>query len=133
MLLDEAQDVTFADPPAEARSGYRVQINIVLACNAADQRRRTNVFAINLRSWKTHYLLRLSLLRRGLGRLGGSRLRRGGARLGRSCTGRSSCSADGGYHSIYLNRRSFLHFHLAEDAGRGRGNFRVNLVRGDFK
>ena len=120
----EREDIVFCDAAADAGAVDLRQIDVVFLRELADQRRRAiarDVFGRRRR--------RIDGCLRGLRRL----RRRRGFRGRGTWRCRFSAAANHCNDAVDRNRVAFLRENLGENAGRRRGNLRIDFVGRDFK
>ncbi len=136
MLGDECLDVFLGDAAAQSGAGNFGEIDVVVLGDLADERAGADAS-----------LLAIVGLGFGLGRLGGmseavvaERLpswpreqERQARRPWLARVRRPLAVADDADHGVHLDGVACLDLDLLERAGRGSGNFGVNLVGGDFE
>src|SRR5580700_2331098 len=133
--LHGAENVALADAAAGAGAGNLGDINIIFARDFADERRAANFFTARSslrrsrcsrsRSWRSG--LRCCRRRGGLGGFGFRRSR------GWRGTGGAVAGFDHGDDGLNWHRLAFADFDFFQHPSRGRGNFRVDFIGGNFE
>ena len=136
--LHGVENVALADATAGAGAGNLGDVNIVFARDFAHEGRAANFFTTGscggLRRGRCCRRCGRFRGRRRSGR-GGCGFRRSGRFFGRGWRGADRAVTGFNHRDHRLNRHglAFADFNFFQHAGRGRGNLRVHLVRGNFE